>query len=85
MGWYSFPRERKRVAYLLDGHHDLNGIQAVETEVVGEVRDAGNLVIMGLSVCAVLPKAPGLARGDAEGNPRVDVASSKLTLLASET
>ena len=24
--------------YLLDGHHDLNGVEAVEPEVVGEVR-----------------------------------------------
>lgn len=48
MGVFS---EEKQVAYLLDGHHDLNGVQAVETEVIGEVGDAGDLIGMGLSVC----------------------------------
>jgi hypothetical protein len=40
---------------------------------------------MVISVLVVFPKCPILARGDAEGNRWVDVALSKLTLLASET
>lgn len=59
----------KRIAYLLNGHHDLNGVQAVKTEVVGEVGDAGDLIGMGVLVCAcsrrprvllvVMPRATG--------------------------
>lgn len=40
-----FP-EGKRIAYLLNGHHDLHGVQAVKPEVVGEVGDAGDLIDM---------------------------------------
>lgn len=32
-------------AYLLNGHHDLNGIQAVQTEVVREVGNTVDLMI----------------------------------------
>jgi hypothetical protein len=56
-----FPRERKRVAYLLNGHHDLNGVQAVETEVVGEVGNAGDLVAIGVLVYVWLPDVPGFS------------------------
>lgn len=35
--------EKGSIAYLLNGHHHLNGVQAVKAEVVGEVRDAVNL------------------------------------------
>ena len=33
----SFPKARQQSIYLLNGHHDLNGIQAVKTEVICEV------------------------------------------------
>jgi hypothetical protein len=39
----AFPRETW--AYLLNGHDDLNGVQAVQTEVVGEVGSAVNLQV----------------------------------------
>lgn len=78
-----FP-EGKRIAYLLNGHHDLHGVQAVKPEVVGEVGDAGDLIDMGVSVCECSEDL-GSTRGDADGNRWVDGASSKLTLLASET
>lgn len=29
--------------YLLNSHHNLNSVQAVQTEVIREVRDAANL------------------------------------------
>lgn len=41
----AFSEEKNSSAYLLDGHHHLDGIQAVETEVVGEVRDTVDLRI----------------------------------------
>lgn len=31
--------------YLLNSHHDLNGVQAVQAKVVGEVRNAADLMI----------------------------------------
>ena len=37
-------------AYLLNSHHNLDGIQAVQAKVVGEVGNAGDLVVMGVSV-----------------------------------
>lgn len=61
-----FP-EGKRIAYLLNGHHDLNGVQAVKAEVVGEVGDASDLIGMSMSVCgcfrrprALLVAMPGV-------------------------
>ena len=39
------------MAYLLNGHHDFHGVQAVKSEVVREVGDAGDLIGMGVSVC----------------------------------
>lgn len=56
-----FPRERKRVAYLLNGHHDFNGVKAVKTEVVGEVRNTGDLVVIGVSVYVCVPNVPGFS------------------------
>lgn len=32
-------------AYLLNGHDDLNGIQAVQSKVVGEVRNTVDLMV----------------------------------------
>jgi hypothetical protein len=40
-----FSEEKVWGAYLLDGHHHLDGIQAVKTEVVGEVGGAVDLMV----------------------------------------
>jgi hypothetical protein len=39
-----FPEGNNVGAYLLDGHDDLNGIQAVQAKVVGEVRNTVDLM-----------------------------------------
>lgn len=39
-----FSEENISATYLLNGHDHLDGIQAVQTEVVGEVRDAVDLM-----------------------------------------
>lgn len=73
VGWLAigavgvFP-EGKRIAYLLNGHHDLNGVQAVKTEVVGEVGNAGDLIGMGVSVVCV-PEDPGFYSWRCRGQP----------------
>jgi hypothetical protein len=40
-----FSEEKDWGAYLLDGHHHLDGVQAVKTEVVGEVGGAVDLMV----------------------------------------
>lgn len=40
-------------AYLLDGHDDLDGVKAVETEIVREV--GGGLDLLGLSITPYIP------------------------------
>lgn len=41
----AFSEEKNSSAYLLNGHHHLDGVQAVETEVVGEVRNTVDLMV----------------------------------------
>lgn len=39
-----FSEEKNSSTYLFDGHHHLDGVQAVKTEIVGEVRNAVDLM-----------------------------------------
>ena len=39
-----FPEGNSMGAYLLNGHHNLNGIQAVQAKVVGEVGNTVDLM-----------------------------------------
>lgn len=41
----SFSEGNDSGAYLLDGHHHLDSVQAVQTEVVGEVGDTVDLMV----------------------------------------
>lgn len=67
-----------RYPYLLNGHDDLNGIQAVQTEVVREVRGTVDLLNRDRQAMILYPRE--IPANDI-GRHRV----SKLTLLASET
>jgi hypothetical protein len=40
-----FSEEKVWGAYLLNGHHHLDGVQAVKTEVVREMRGTGDLKV----------------------------------------
>lgn len=43
--WAIFSEEKDWGAYLLNGHHYLDGVQAVKTEVVREVGGAVDLMV----------------------------------------
>lgn len=45
--------------YLLNGHHNLNGVQAVQSEVIREVRGAVDLLFHNLSVNHTFPRSSG--------------------------
>lgn len=43
-------------AYLLDGHHDLNGVEAVETEIVREVGGGLDLLLLSTTPYSLHPQ-----------------------------